>query len=126
MTQSPKHIANIRGKVRKGKQRGASLGFPTANIKLHKNIEEGIYISQATHNKQSLPALTFIGNAKTFGETEILAETHFLTISDDLYGRWISIHLIKKIRENRKFASTSQLIKQMQKDRKIARLHFNL
>jgi FAD synthase len=30
------------GKVKKGKERGKSLGFPTANIALYKNIPEGV------------------------------------------------------------------------------------
>ena len=35
----------LRGKVKKGKSRGKFLGFPTANINLHKKIPEGIYAS---------------------------------------------------------------------------------
>ena len=112
------------GKVKKGAQRGRSLGFPTANIKLHKSIPEGIYISLVKVNSKSFPSLTFIGNAKTFGEKEVRAETYFLTLSQDLYGEWISVRLLKKIRENQKFNSAEELVGQMQKDKLAAQEFF--
>lgn len=114
------------GKVKRGAQRGKSLGFPTANINLHKNISEGIYISMAKVNGKTLPALTFIGVAKTFGEKKVLAETYFLKVSFDVYGKWISIKLLKKIRQNQKFTSVRELVLQMQKDKIVACKYFNL
>jgi len=114
------------GKVVKGKKRGKSLGFPTANIKLHRKITEGIYISLAKVNRKPLPALTFVGKAKTFGEKGVLAETYFLTLSLDMYGKWVSVRLLKKIRENQKFKSAEDLILQMEKDKQDAQKYFKL
>lgn len=115
----------IWGKVKKGAQRGKSLGFPTANIALHKNIAEGIYISQVKVNGKSSPALTFIGHANTFGEKKVLAETYFLRLSIDIYGKWISIKLLKKIRKNQKFKSAKELVVQMKKDKIEAEKYFS-
>ncbi len=109
------------GKVRKHNQRGKKLGFPTANISLSKNIPEGIYVSQAKIGNLIYPALTFVGKAKTFNEKTFQAETYILDFKQNLYGRWISIKLLKKIRGNKKFSSAKELIDQMKKDEALAR-----
>lgn len=135
-----KHSLRLRlkfwGKVRTYSKRGRKLGFPTANISLHKNIPEGIYISTTKlggkEYKQSLKKLrffksiTFIGAAKTFGEKKFHAETYILDFGKNIYGKWVSIKLIKKIRINKKFNSAQELIEQMKKDEKETRKYFQL
>ncbi len=112
------------GKVRKHNQRGRKLGFPTANVNLSNQIPEGIYISQTKIKKQEYLSLTFIGAAKTFNESQSRAETYILDFNDSIYDQWISVKLIKKIRDNQKFQSADSLIKQMEKDEKEARKYF--
>ena len=109
------------GKVRRHNQRGKKLGFPTANITLHKNIPEGIYISTIKIAKKTYKSLTFIGKAKTFNENKIRSETYILDFSKNLYNQWITVELLKKIRANKKFKSAKDLIKQMKKDEQAAR-----
>lgn len=110
-------MIKIRGKVKKGVQRGKGLGFPTANIKVKKDIEEGIYISHTTIEKVKYFSLTFIGET---------AETYILDFNANLYNQWISVLLIKKIRGNRKFRSEKELVNQMKKDELVARSFFNM
>ena len=141
------------GKVRKGAQRGKDLGFPTANIPVHAKIEEGIYLARVTVHKQSknrhpgeattsigsrlekdsiatlqndkeYSALTFIGAAKTFNETKVQAESYLLDFSGNLYGKYITVQLLKKLRDNKKFGSVEDLKKQMQEDLVNARKFF--
>ncbi len=107
------------GKVKKGKGRGKELGFPTANINLHKIIPEGVYISSTKTGDRIFNSLTFIGNAKTFNENVYQAESYLLDFSGNLYGKYISIKLIKKIRENLKFTSSKSLIRRMTIDKKM-------
>ncbi len=114
------------GKVKTHNKRGRELGFPTANVNLFKNIPEGIYISKTRIGKCTYPGLTFIGKAKTFGEKRFQAETYILDFKKNIYGKWISVNLIKKIRENKKFTSAKDLIKQMKKDERIARQFFSI
>ena len=113
------------GRVRRHNQRGKKLGFPTANITLHKNIPEGIYISTIKIAKKTYKSLTFIGKAKTFNENKIRSETYILDFSKNLYNQWITVELLKKIRANKKFKSAKDLIKQMKKDEQDARNYFN-
>jgi riboflavin kinase / FMN adenylyltransferase len=104
------------GKVKKGKDRGKLLGFPTANIALHKKIPEGVYTSQIVINKRKHLAATFIGSAKTFNENKYQAESYILDFSQNIYGKWITVRLFKKLRGNIKFKSQKELIKQIEKD----------
>lgn len=113
------------GKVKKGKGRGKNLGFSTANIALHKNIPEGVYASRVTIADNVYPASTFIGSAKTFGEKEYKAESYILDFDKNIYGKWITIRLFKKLRGNKKFDSQQTLIKNMEQDVLATRKFFN-
>lgn len=113
------------GKVRRGKNRGKKLSFPTANIALHQKIPEGVYIAKTKVHSRWYQSLAFIGAAKTFNEKTYHAETYILNFNESLYGQWITIKLLKKIRGNKKFASVNNLVKQMQEDEKEARKYFS-
>lgn len=114
------------GKVRKHNKRGKKLGFPTANVNLRKKIPEGIYASLAKINFRYHKAITFIGVAKTFNENIFLSETYILDFKENIYDKWISVKLLKKIRGNKKFNSADGLIKQMKKDEVITRRYFKM
>lgn len=114
------------GKVKKQSQRGKKLGFPTANINFTKDISEGIYISKTKVGKIFYKSLTFIGAAKTFNEKKSYAETYILYFNENLYGKWISVELLKKIRANKKFESARELVAQMKKDEQEARKYFKV
>ena len=114
------------GKVRKYNQRGRTLGFPTANVNLTKDIDEGVYISKTKTGLKSFPSLTFIGKSETFNDTKFHSETYILDFNKNIYNKWISVILLKKIRGNKKFNSASELIVEMKKDEAVAREYFNL
>lgn len=106
----------IRGKVRHGNKRGRRLGFPTANIFLHTQIPEGVYASTVAVQKKLYIAVTFIGEAKTFGEREYKAEVYLFDFNGNLYDKLLTIHIYKKIRGNIKFNSEKELIERMHDD----------
>jgi len=112
------------GKVIHGKKRGRALGYPTVNIQLHRKIDEGVYVCHATLQKRVYNALAFIGSAKTFGEHDYKAEVHILNFSKDLYGEFVSVRLLKKLRGNIKFDTSGELVKQMELDKKEAIAYF--
>lgn len=112
------------GKVKKYNQRGRKLGFPTANINLSKQIADGIYISKVKIENRMHPAITFIGKAETFNEKKTQSETYILDFNKNIYDKWITIVLLKKIRESKKFDSAKELIVQMKKDKVLARKYF--
>lgn len=116
---------SLKGAVVRGKQRGKALGFPTANIYVPDSTEEGIFISKIKIQNVWFTSITFVGKAETFNDKTFQAESYILDFDKDLYGEKIEINLIKKIRENKKFGSPEELIKQMEQDKKQAQDYFN-
>lgn len=114
------------GKVKVGKKRGKFLGYPTVNVALTKKIPEGIYISQTKIGNKFYPSTTFIGAAITFSEKNFQAETYIIDFDKSLYNKWISVKLLKKIRNNIKFESSEKLVKQMEKDVAITKNYFKI
>lgn len=125
MSVAMEPIKIIQGVVQKGRNRGKNLGFPTINMPLSEPIEEGIYLSYISIADRQYNALTFIGPAKTFGETEPFAETYVLHFDQDIYGQTVTVSLLKKLRDNIKFESEEALIKQMEEDKRQAEEFFN-
>lgn len=118
---SKSDMYKFRGKVRKHNQRGRKLGFPTANIDIHQKIPEGIYVSETKLNNKIYKSITFVGEVKTFNEKKFHAETYILDFNQNIYDKWISVRLIEKIRDNKKFKNVEDLVKQMKEDEKTAR-----
>ena len=114
----------VTGIVISGKMRGKDLGFPTANIALSEDIEEGIYISRTDAGSGWLPSVTFIGAAETFGEHDIKSETYVLDFNENLYGKTLAVELLKKIRGSEAFESVEKLIDRMNEDVRKTREYF--
>ncbi|MBA31773.1 MAG: riboflavin biosynthesis protein RibF [Chloroflexi bacterium] len=119
----------IEGKVIKGKNLGAKLGFPTANIlpSVSKVIpNDGIYASIVEYNKKKYLGATSIGKRPTFEKNgERIIETFIIDFNENIYSKEIKIHLIKKIRDEKKFNSERELIDRMDKDIKKIKLALN-
>src|SRR3989337_2674574 len=113
-----KALYTLNGTVQQGKHRGKGLGFPTINIPLTQEIPEGIYLSYTTSDAKKYTGLTFVGAARTFGETDIISETYLLNFSEDLYEKTVTVSLLKKIRDNQEFESEEALVKQMEEDKR--------
>lgn len=112
---------SISGKVIKGAGIGKSLGFPTANLfpnDQHQLIPRtGIYIVKAYLGEQSILGLTNIGispTLKSLAQKEI--ETYLLDFSAEIYDQKLRIEFVRRIRDEKKFSSTRELIFAMQED----------
>lgn len=117
-------LFTLQTKVQKGHNRGKKLGFPTINSPIERSYADGIYVSQAIVAGKRYNALTFIGEAVTFNETDYLSETYLLDFSEDIYGQTVTVEVLKKLRDNQKFASEAELIKQMEEDKRQAEVFF--
>jgi riboflavin kinase / FMN adenylyltransferase len=118
--------ATIHGRIETGAKRGRQLGFPTANISLDdQQLIDGIYITRAEVEGQSYQALTFIGTPEMFNDHTRRVETYLLDFDHDIYGKILTITLLKKIRESQPYESAEKLITEMQKDVEMARTYFN-
>ncbi|KKU81712.1 MAG: Riboflavin biosynthesis protein RibF [Parcubacteria group bacterium GW2011_GWA2_47_8] len=113
-------IAGIDGIVIKGSGLGATLGIPTANMRLSPaslaTIKPGVYASRVHIGTQVFAGATHIGKNITVGGRELTCETHIIGYQGALYGTKISLELVAKIRDTKKFASLEELVHAMRHD----------
>jgi len=110
------------GKVIVGDKRGRELGFPTANIQLENELKvvpkNGVYAVKVILEKGSFDGVMNIGLRPTFKETTtVLSEVHILNFNEDIYGKQIRVEFISRIRDEKKFGSKEELIKQIEIDK---------
>ena len=111
----------LRGKIITGDGRGRSLGIPTANLEiLAERVVplEGVYVCRAELHNHKIGAVVNVGVRPTFEENPVAprVEAHLLDFDDDVYGEVITLEFLHRIREERKFPSKDELIKQIQQD----------
>ncbi len=112
----------IEGRVVAGKSRGRRLGFPTANIETPNEIvPEGVYITETILAGISHLSLTNVGTNPTFGKNPLGVETYVLDYRGRLYGRNLKIRFHRKLREEKLFQSSEDLVLQMNRDLASAR-----
>lgn len=109
------------GTVVKGDQRGRLLGFPTANIDIvdrNKLLPAlGIYAVEFILNGQKYSGVMSIGKRPTFyNEGAITTEVYILDFDEEIYGSFVTVNTVARIRGEEKFSSAEELIKQMKKD----------
>ena len=110
----------VDGIVVVGDERGGTLGFPTANLKLEPNLLVpgfGIYAGAALGGR----AAVSIGTNPHYGGLERRIEAHLLDFEGDLYGQRLVVELWQRLRDERAFASEAELVEQIERDVEEAR-----
>jgi riboflavin kinase/FMN adenylyltransferase len=116
----------IEGEVIKGKSRGKTLGFPTANIQTSNEIAPGgVFLSEVYLDGKKYPSLTNIGIRPTFHQRDLNIESYILHFDSDLYGKKIRIRFLKRVRDEINFDSPEALSFQIQKDIQAAETFFS-
>ena len=113
----------LSGSVVEGFQRGATLGFPTANIRSDQEIvpREGVYAVTVEWKGKHIPGVANVGNNPTFGNESLSVEVHLLDFQGDLYGTRLDVAFVSRIRDERRFASVDELKAQIASDVNVAR-----
>ena len=113
---------SFEGVVVHGDERGRTIGFPTANIQLNHRDKlipkEGTYVIEAKLNGNTYRGMMNIGNRPTFDGQNQRIEVHLFSFNQQIYGQNLRIFLIERIRDEKKFKSSNELIKQLKLDRK--------
>ncbi|MBU0745100.1 MAG: bifunctional riboflavin kinase/FAD synthetase [Gammaproteobacteria bacterium] len=110
---------SVNGRVIHGEHRGRDLGFPTANI--HLNRPElpltGVYLVKVFGLKPSpLFGLANIGFRPTVSGKQKSFEVYIFEFNANIYGKRITVEFCKKIRDEKKFESVTELQAQIKKD----------
>jgi riboflavin kinase/FMN adenylyltransferase len=112
------------GVVIHGKKRGRTIGFPTANLKIEESYKlipgKGVYAVKCKIGTQNVNGMLNIGTNPTVEGEGISIEVHLFNFDEDLYGQKITLELIKRIRDEQKFASVDDLKMQLSKDKIFA------
>jgi len=113
-------IWSINGNVVKGKKLGRKLGYRTCNIRIKNYVlpMSGIYaVKILVENKKNfLKGIAYLGTRPTFQGKEIFLEINIFNFKENLYKKKLKVYFLKFIRRDRKFRSSTALIKQMNKD----------
>ena len=115
------------GEVVSGEKRGRKLGFPTANLEIDTEIlvpANGVYAAKIDHRDDTYLGLVNIGVKPTFLGKKRNIEVHLLDFCQDLYGEQIKVNFTRRIREEKKFASPTELIEQIEADVHAARVEW--
>ncbi len=119
---------SVCGRVAHGDKRGRQLGFPTANVEMHrKNIPlRGVFAVTLTGlNQQIYQGVANLGTRPTVdGISRAVLETHLFDFSDNIYGRYVEIHFKARLRDEVRFDSLDALQNQIRADVAAARDFF--
>jgi riboflavin kinase / FMN adenylyltransferase len=105
----------VDGTVVSGDQRGGTLGFPTANLRVDADLivpQFGIYAGAVGDRR----AAVSIGVNPHYGGSERRIEAFLLDWTGDLYGRRLVVELWQRLRDERSFTSEAELIAQIARD----------
>lgn len=123
---------SMQGKVRRGDQRGRELGFPTANIFLHRKLTpvHGIYVVKMKgldpdNPSRAWPGVANVGERPTFNGSQTLLEVHLLNFNLNIYGRDVEVVFCEKVRPEERYDTTQALIDQIAKDVAHAERYFS-
>ena len=109
----------VSGEVCEGHGRGKQLGFPTANIAYPENkvlVAPGVYGVEAEIDGTVYKGVANCGPRPTFGEDSYTLEVYFEGLSEDLYGKTVTVRFLNYIRGIRKFATAEELAAQIAVD----------
>ncbi|MDC1009811.1 bifunctional riboflavin kinase/FAD synthetase [Flavobacteriaceae bacterium] len=111
---------NLTGKIVKGDGLGKKINYPTANIFIEETYKiipkDGVYLVETIIEDKLFNGMMNIGHRPTIGTNVKSIEVHLFNFNEDIYGKVISIKMISKIRDEKKFASIEALKEQLVKD----------
>lgn len=114
----------MQGRVCHGDKRGRAIGFPTANIDLHRRVSplRGVYAVQVEGVGESpLPGVANIGTRPTVDGHAFRLEVHLFDFDAQIYGRHLEVEFMLKLRDEKRFGSFDELRRQIALDAAAAR-----
>lgn len=115
------------GRVAHGDKLGRTLGFPTANIHLHRKATPitGIFAVEVFGLRiEPVPGAANVGTRPTVGGTRTLLEVHLLDFHEDIYGEQVQVNFLRKFRDEKRFDSLDELRRWIARDVEDVRAFF--
>jgi riboflavin kinase/FMN adenylyltransferase len=109
------------GTVIHGTKVGRTIGFPTANLMMEYKLkllqQDGDYAAWVNFKEHVYPAMLNIGFKPSVKASKHTIEVHILNFNQLIYGEYLEVELVKKIRDEKHFQSLSLLKNQLEEDR---------
>lgn len=110
---------SVVGIVIEGSKRGKSLlNMPTANIAVYNELlpKDGVYAVTVECDRKTYAGAANIGNNPTFQDKKFSFEVHILRFHREIVGKTLRVNFIRRIRDEIKFSSATELKAQMHAD----------
>lgn len=108
------------GLVKKGRQLGRTIGFPTANVHTEKTYKlipaKGVYAVKVYLRDKKYNGIMNIGSRPTVEGEGITQEVHILNFDDDIYGEKMKVEIVSFLRPEKKFKDIRELVGQIELD----------
>jgi riboflavin kinase/FMN adenylyltransferase len=115
------------GRVAHGDKRGREMGFPTANIHLHRQAAplQGVFaVEMFGIPGEPVAGAANVGTRPTVGGTRCLLEVHLLDFNADIYGYHVQVEFLHKLRDEVRYDSLDELKSAIARDCEQARAYF--
>lgn len=112
------------GKVIEGRKMGRQLGYPTANVNLNRKQSAvmGIFAVRVSGMGWGpRDAVASVGTRPTFGASKPVLEVHVFDFDENIYGQYIDVDFVARLRNEEKYDDIAALIEQMHRDASRAR-----
>lgn len=109
----------IQSFVEHGSKVGSRIGYPTANLTITPNKLiplKGVYAVRVAMGGQTYMGALNVGYRPTFGGDKLTVEVFILDFTGDIYHQVLQVAFVARLRDERKFDSADQLMRQIARD----------
>jgi len=110
------HHYKMTGRVAHGEKLGRELGFPTANIHIHRKVTplHGIYVVTVSGLKETIvEGVASIGTRPVVNGKKVILEVFLFDFDESIYGEQLEVNFLKKLRDELPFDSLDALKEQI-------------
>jgi riboflavin kinase/FMN adenylyltransferase len=114
---------SMSGRVIRGDQLGRKLGYPTANMRVHrqKSPLKGVYAVRVSGLGEVRDAMASLGTRPTVDGREMRLEVHIFDFDEDIYGSHLRVEFVARLRDEQRFDSVELMAEQLARDARSAR-----
>ncbi|MFZ9028971.1 MAG: bifunctional riboflavin kinase/FAD synthetase [Crocinitomicaceae bacterium] len=112
----------LHGRIVHGKSMGKQIGYPTANIDIETDIKlipsTGVYAVNVFVSDYGIyEGMLNVGYNPTIGGVnDVSIEVHLFDFDRDIYGEFVTVQFLSRIRDEQKFESVHELRDQLRED----------
>jgi riboflavin kinase / FMN adenylyltransferase len=111
----------LSGRVMRGAGRGRTIGIPTINLGEYPERKllppDGVYAARVEWAGGRAGGMLNQGSKPTFGDDRRSVEVNLFGVDADLYGSWVRVEWVERLRDVQSFKSVEELQLQLKRDR---------